>query len=176
MPTFLARRDYIGLLSNWVQVADTNGDGIPDLIASWQGISEVLFGNGDGTFRSGPSQMLIGSSYSFVATDLNGDGMADLVLVDGAAIAVCLGNGDGTFQNPAVYPTANDGLFHMVVGDFNGDGIPDVATAGPTASGCLLARETGHSTPVSWPSRCLRYSPASSPRPTSIETATWTWW
>src|SRR5580704_16416830 len=73
MPTFLARRDYTGLFSNWVQVADTNGDGIPDLVAYWQGLSEILFGNGDGTFRRGPSQRLVGSSYSFVATDLNGD-------------------------------------------------------------------------------------------------------
>jgi hypothetical protein len=32
MPTFLARHDYPGLNGSFVQVADTNGDGIPDLL------------------------------------------------------------------------------------------------------------------------------------------------
>ena len=132
MPTFLARRDYTGLNSYWVQVADTNGDGIPDLIADWSGIIEVLFGNGDGTFRPGPSQNLVGaSSTTFIATDLNGDGKVDLVLPLGGSIDVALGNGDGTFQNPIAYLPGTDGAVYIaVVGDFNGDGIPDIATAG----------------------------------------------
>lgn len=53
MPSFYARRDYAGLHSNWIQVADTNGDGIPDLIADQEGYIEVQLGNGDGTFRPG---------------------------------------------------------------------------------------------------------------------------
>jgi hypothetical protein len=129
MPTFLARRDYTGLNSNWVQVADTNGDGIPDLIADWEGSFFVLVGNGDGTFSSGPSQHLTGTNSSFVATDLNGDGKVDLV-VTGGAVEVCLGNGDGTFQNAVVYPVNDGSMFHSVVGDFNGDGIPDIASPG----------------------------------------------
>jgi hypothetical protein len=52
LPTFFARRDYTGLNSEWVQVADTNGDGIPDLIADGEGDIQILFGNGDGTFRT----------------------------------------------------------------------------------------------------------------------------
>ena len=49
---FFARRDYLGALTTWNQVADTNGDGIPDIITN---TPQVLFGNGDGTFRLGPS-------------------------------------------------------------------------------------------------------------------------
>jgi hypothetical protein len=104
MPTIFARRDYSGLYTQWVQVADTNGDGIPDLIASETGFIEVLFGNGNGTFRSGPStRTVIISALPFVATDLNGDGKVDLVIPGGpegiqAGVGVCLGNGDGTFQ------------------------------------------------------------------------------
>jgi hypothetical protein len=52
-PSFFARHDYPGLGASWVAVADTNGDGIPDLIADSEGFVYVLFGNGDGTFRSG---------------------------------------------------------------------------------------------------------------------------
>src|SRR5690242_15341645 len=137
MPSFFARRDYLGLFSQWVAVADTNGDGIPDLIATDQGYVEVLFGNGDGTFRSGPSQNTIAMfSSSHVATDLNGDGRVDLVLPASLesgqeGIAVCLGNGDGTFQFGVFYQAGNDtGMVSLVVGDFNGDGIPDIATPG----------------------------------------------
>jgi len=77
--TFFARRDYAGLNAQQVAVADINGDGIPDLIAS-EGQMEVLFGNGDGTFRTGASTST-GMLYvaGFVATDVNGDGKVDLV-------------------------------------------------------------------------------------------------
>ena len=78
---FSARRDYIGLYSQHVVVADVNGDGISDLIANDGGAVLVLFGNGDGTFRTGPTT-LTGLLYagSFVAVDINGDGKADLAL------------------------------------------------------------------------------------------------
>ena len=55
MPTFFARRDYPGLFNFFVQAADTNGDGIPDLISDPLGTVSVLLGNGDGTFRTGPT-------------------------------------------------------------------------------------------------------------------------
>jgi hypothetical protein len=53
-PKFSARRDYPGLYGEFVQVADTNGDGIPDLMVCEFGSVGVLFGDGDGTFRPGP--------------------------------------------------------------------------------------------------------------------------
>src|ERR1022692_4904559 len=131
MPTFFARRDYPGLYSYWVQVADTNGDGIPDLIGNLMGYVEVLFGNGDGTF--GPAgantNTVATATVSFAAVDLNGDGKVDLAQAYSNAsfangVAISLGNGDGTFQPGALYSINDTELQYLVVGDFNGDGVP----------------------------------------------------
>jgi hypothetical protein len=135
-PTFFARYDYMGLDSLGVQVADTNGDGIPDLIADGDGII-VLLGNGDGTFHTGPVSYTTVFGGTFVAADMNGDGKVDVVLPGNeggpyypVGIAVCLGNGDGTFQSGTFYEVPDSGVDFVVVRDFNGDGIPDVAAAG----------------------------------------------
>jgi hypothetical protein len=54
-----------------------------------------------------------------------------------AGIGVCFGDGDGTFQSPVLYQAGGDSLLgYPVVGDFNGDGIPDVAL--PADSGIWL--------------------------------------
>jgi hypothetical protein len=153
MPTFFARRDYSGLFTQFIQAADTNGDGIPDLIANQEGYIQVLFGNGDGTFRSGANTHAGIGGLQFVATDVNGDGKVDLVMagqhgINGpVGIGVCLGNGDGTFQTATFYPAGGENtqtIGQAVVGDFNGDGIPDVAVAG--SSGVWLFTGKGDGT------------------------------
>jgi len=142
MPTFFARRDYPGLMAKSFQVADTNGDGIPDLIVSSPEGMNVQFGNGDGTFRPGPVSFTSasGSDPGIIAADLNGDGKVDLLQSYYDSVAVSLGNGDGTFQEGSIYTiTYDDGYdesYDLLVGDFNGDGIPDIVTAGQSASGC----------------------------------------
>jgi hypothetical protein len=133
-PTFFARRDYAGLLPAWIQVADTNGDGIPDLVAAGGPGFEVEFGNGNGTFSPGPSSSASGGVAQFFLLDLNGDGIVDAVYTatvgSKQGVAVSLGNGDGTFQPGTFYSTTDSVLRCLVIGDFNGDGIPDVAAAG----------------------------------------------
>ena len=138
-PKFFARRDYPSG-GVYVSVADVNGDGIPDIIGvgGFPAVS-VLLGNGNGTFRAPTNSDVQWESINGgVPVDLNGDGKVDLVigggpagLRPGAGIGICFGNGDGTFQAPILYSAGTDvAVANPVVGDFNGDGIPDVVTAG----------------------------------------------
>jgi len=99
----------------------------------------VLLGNGNGTFASGPvTHTVMGSVNSFVVADLADTGTQDLVFAGlsssygtPAGVGVCLGNGDGTFQTGTFYQTGTDQFIRQaVVGDFNNDGILDIATVG----------------------------------------------
>jgi len=64
--------------------------------------------------------------------DINSDGIEDIVTCgdadDTSSVDVLLGNGDGTFQNPT-QSFVGSGPGAIALGDFNGDGNLDVATA-----------------------------------------------
>jgi len=108
-------------------VGDFNGDGILDLVTS----SDVMLGNGDGTFNVKPLPALPASALTVAAGDFNGDGVLDLAVVVSAtpdSIVVLLGNGDGTFTQKSTIEVGNASLA-IAVGDFNGDGILDLVTA-----------------------------------------------
>jgi hypothetical protein len=152
-PTFFARHDYPDFGYRWVQVADTNGDGIPDIIEVLGNSATVLLGNGKGGFTQGPVTNIgpIGASDTFAAAALTGSGTIDLVFGcetefgDAYGIGVSLGNGDGTFQDAIFYPAGTDtGTNYVALGDFNGDGITDVVTVGE--QGIWLFTGTGSGT------------------------------
>jgi hypothetical protein len=119
--------------------ADFNSDGILDLVVSGQ----ILLGNGDGTFRQGQivgAQTQAGNGIeteNVAVGDFNGDGIPDLAFLNASQglVQVYLGNGDGTFTaSPLAPPSAGPNAVAMVAGDFNGDGIADLAvtSAGTT--------------------------------------------
>jgi len=124
-----------GFASEKIVALDLNADGKQDLILTdvSEGGALVLLGNGDGTFQP-PVNYASGSyPFAFAAKDVNGDGNIDLEIADQESnyITVLLGNGDGTFSprtNVPPGPSTPVQLYPVagVIGDFNGDGIPDL--------------------------------------------------
>jgi len=118
-----------------IVLADFNGDGILDIAVacSEPAVLNVLLGNGDGTFRR-PVGYGGGQFYflGLAAADFNGDGKLDLAVtrisyqLTDQSLQVFLGNGDGTFQSPLQSSLPAE-AYQIVVADFNGDGVPDVA-------------------------------------------------
>lgn len=113
----------IGAGSSQVQLADSNDDGTLDIYSG-----RVRLGNGDGTFSAGTGPPIYGQ---FVIADFNDDGVADIAR-PGQAVTVRFGVSDGTFLDPLEFGSAGVGLSGVgpngvLVGDFDGDGKPDVA-------------------------------------------------
>jgi len=119
-----------------IVVADFNADGKLDLAVLNENDETVtiLLGNGDGTFSFASLPAAGPNPVAMVAADFNGDGNPDLAIVTESAftrgyslMTILLGNGDGTFTASAAPPAITCDGTTAVVGDFNGDGIPDMA-------------------------------------------------
>jgi hypothetical protein len=101
----------------------------------------ILMGNGDGGFAPTASSIDTGSNPTNPAiADFNADGVPDLAQawpgqegVGGASlvggVTILLGDGDGTFTPTLTSAPAGYNPQWTASGDFNGDGLPDLAVA-----------------------------------------------
>ena len=85
--------------------------------------------------------------YSVAIGDLNGDGKPDLATANLATVtlntvSVLLNRGDGSFQAKRDYRTGG-GPYSVAIGDLNGDGKPDLATANFFANTVSVLAEQG---------------------------------
>jgi hypothetical protein len=133
-----------------IATGDFNGDGKLDLVVpnTISGTVSILLGNGDGTFKAGPSYTVgQGSFYQFfdvAVADFNGDGKLDFVVANfnGNNVTVFLGNGDGTFQAGVNYDVGTNPT-SVAVADFNGDGKLDLAVSNQNCNGGTTSCTTG---------------------------------
>jgi len=136
-----------------VVTGDFNGDGILDFAVADDNVPTVsiFLGNGDGTFQAAATYPIGGYGVDLKVGDFNGDGKLDLVATNsfgastpGDSVSVLLGNGDGTFRPQLSFPVGDDPE-SVAVGDFNGDGILDLAVGadGSSAVDILLGNGDG---------------------------------
>jgi hypothetical protein len=128
-----------------IATGDFNNDGKLDVVMMVGGGFAVALGNGDGTFEPAATYSTR-LAYSLAVADFNGDGNLDIVVADEdsnpSTVSVYLGNGDGTFGTPITSNTTSPNEF-IAVGDFNGDGKPDVVVWDSPYISVLLGKGDG---------------------------------
>jgi len=111
--------------------ADLNGDGILDNITGVENQLQVQLGAEDGTFSFASFITVDGGATpnTYAVGDFDGNGTMDLVvLTSNDNMVVLLNDGQANFHTAFTYKLpAGSGSGGVLVGDFNGDTLADVA-------------------------------------------------
>jgi hypothetical protein len=137
--SFGAKTDFpTGLKPSCVSIGDLNGDGKPDLsVTNSDSDSLSILRNtstgGSISFASKIDYCTGTTPMSVSTSDLNGDGNLDLAVVNDFSFSVSvfenISIGNTISFNPKVNFTCGFGPISIAIGDLDGDGNPDIATA-----------------------------------------------
>ena len=137
-----------------IVIGDLNGDGKPELAVANSGNNargnsvSVLRNLGNGTFATKVDYATAQRPVSIAIGDLNGDDRPDLATANngfsgsGRSVSVLLNAGNGTFA-PKVEALTADGPYAIAIGDLDGDGRLDVATANAGSNSVSVLRNVG---------------------------------
>lgn len=124
-----------------IAVTDIDGDGRADILTLAQYATSATQHEGrlalhrqqaGGTFAAGETLVVGRYPWRFAIADVDGDGAPDVVVADVDANAVYLVRQDGSNRRHFLAPIQLASGMHaydVVVGDLNGDGVPDLAVA-----------------------------------------------
>lgn len=122
----------LGTGASRAALADLNADGFPDIVATNNDSNTISVRLGVGSAVFGARRVFPAGSepLALALADVNGDGAIDAVTTHYPnGIALMLGDGHGAFGSPEPFPTAGYAPPTVRVGDWSGDGHPDLAVA-----------------------------------------------
>jgi hypothetical protein len=165
-PAKLVLKDFGYVAGGWKAgrhlrfLADTTGDGLPDIVGFGESSVFVSFNNGDGTFQ--PVKEVVNDfthatggwrmdKHTRTVANLSGDGRVDILGFGEDGVYVALNIGNGTFQ-PVKHAiqgfgynnTWRVGMHPRFVADTTGDGLGDIVGFG--SGGVYVARNNGDGT------------------------------
>jgi hypothetical protein len=161
---FLAADDHPsgGTLPNDVAVGDVDGDGRDDIVVANAGSEDVQVlrntgpkaGSGSLSADFAPPQRATGGAgripHAVVVGDLNGDGREDIVVAnagDGTVSVLLTTSGaSSTLTFAETTLQAGHGPVDVAIGDFNGDGKPDIASANQGSDNASVYANNGSGT------------------------------
>ena len=151
-PTFGAKTEFSVSGSNFVIIADVNQDGKKDVLATGNELTVFLNtttpGGSTPTFAPSVSFTTGTSPMELLVRDFNGDGKPDVANANYGSNSVSvffntttLGGATPAFTAKTDF-TAGNTPYTVTIGDINGDGKPDMATANSTTNNASVFLNT----------------------------------
>src|SRR5581483_5469475 len=132
-------------------LGDVNGDGLPDIVTANSTKLSIFLGNGTAFGSEEDIATTPGGFFDKIAAlDVNGDGKADILVPTGDGPLLYINNGNGTFQAGQPLGGGSNAISNgFFVGDFNGDGRPDLALVNaPADKASILLNDPNAPTPT----------------------------